>query len=45
MRVMVIVKATKDSEAGALPSKELIDAMGKYNEQLVKAGLPKVERK
>jgi hypothetical protein len=39
MRVMVIVKATKDSEAGALPSKELITAMGKYNEQLVKAGI------
>jgi len=36
---MVIVKATKDSEAGALPSKELITAMGKYNEQLVKAGI------
>jgi len=39
MRVMVIVKATKDSEAGVLPSKELIEAMGKYNEQLVKAGV------
>ena len=39
MRVMVIVKATKDSEAGALPSQELITAMGKYNEQLVKAGI------
>lgn len=39
MRVMVIVKATKDSEAGALPSKELLAAMGKYNEQLVKAGI------
>lgn len=39
MRVMVIVKATKDSEAGVLPSKELISAMGKYNEQLVKAGI------
>jgi len=39
MRVMVIVKATKDSEAGALPSKELIAAMGRYNEQLVKAGI------
>jgi hypothetical protein len=36
---MVIVKATKDSEAGVMPSKELIDAMGKYNEQLVKAGI------
>lgn len=39
MRVMVIVKGTKDSEAGALPSKELIAAMVKYNEQLAKAGI------
>lgn len=39
MRVMVIVKATKESEAGKLPSKELLSAMGKYNEQLVKAGI------
>jgi len=39
MRVMVIVKATKDSEAGVLPTKELIQAMGKYNEELVKAGI------
>ena len=39
MKVMVIVKATKDSEAGVLPSKELIEAMGKYNEELVKAGI------
>jgi len=39
MRVMVIVKATKDSEAGGLPSKELLTAMGKYNEELVKAGI------
>jgi hypothetical protein len=39
MKVMVIVKATKDSEAGVMPSKELITAMGKYNEQLVKAGI------
>ena len=39
MRVMVIVKATKDSEAGILPSKELLEAMGNYNEQLVKAGI------
>jgi len=36
---MVIVKATKDSEAGVLPSKELIAAMGNYNEELVKAGI------
>jgi hypothetical protein len=39
MRVMVIVKATKDSESGVLPSKELLTAMGKYNEELVKAGI------
>jgi len=39
MRVMVIVKATKDSEAGVIPSQELITAMGKYNEELVKAGI------
>ena len=39
MRVMVIVKATKDSEAGVMPSKELITAMGNYNEELVKAGI------
>jgi len=39
MRVMVIVKATKDSEAGVMPSTELLTAMGKYNEQLVKAGI------
>ena len=36
---MVIVKASKDSEAGKLPSKELLEAMGKYNEQLAKAGI------
>jgi hypothetical protein len=39
MRVMVIVKATKDSEAGALPSEKLLTEMGKYNEELVKAGV------
>ena len=39
MRFMVIVKADKDSEAGVLPSKELLEAMGKYNEELVKAGI------
>ena len=39
MRVMVIVKATKESEAGVLPSTELLAAMGKYNEELVKAGI------
>ncbi len=39
MRVMVIVKASPDSEAGKLPSTELLAAMGKYNEELVKAGI------
>jgi hypothetical protein len=39
MRVMVIVKASKESEAGVLPSKELLTEMGKFNEQLVKAGI------
>jgi hypothetical protein len=39
MRVMVIVKATKNSEAGEMPSAELLTAMGKYNEELVKAGV------
>ena len=39
MRVMVIVKATKDSEAGALPPKDLLAEMMKYNEELVKAGM------
>ena len=39
MRVMVMVKATAESEAGALPSTELLEAMGKYNEELVKAGI------
>jgi hypothetical protein len=37
MKVMVIVKATKDSEAGVMPSRELVTAMGNYNEELVKA--------
>jgi len=36
---MVIVRATKDSEAGILPSEELLTAMGKYNEELAKAGI------
>jgi len=36
---MVIVKANKDSEAGILPSQEILAAMGKYNEELVKAGV------
>jgi hypothetical protein len=39
MRVMVIVKATKDSEAGVMPSQKLLEDMGKFNEQLVKAGI------
>jgi hypothetical protein len=36
---MVIVKASKDSEAGVLPGKEILNAMGKFNEELVKAGV------
>jgi len=39
MRFMVIVKATKDSEAGVMPSEELLVAMGKFNEEMVKAGI------
>jgi hypothetical protein len=39
MRVMVIVKADKDSEAGVMPDQKLLEAMGKYNEELVKAGV------
>ena len=39
MRFMVIVKATKSSEAGEMPTTELLSAMGKYNEELVKAGI------
>jgi len=39
MRFMVIVKASKDSEAGILPSKELLTAMGKFNEELTQAGV------
>ena len=39
MRVMVIVKATRDSEAGILPSEQLLTEMGKFNEELVKAGV------
>ncbi len=39
MRFMVIVKASKDSEAGQMPSTELLTAMGKFNEELVKAGV------
>jgi hypothetical protein len=39
MRFMVLVKATKASEAGVMPSKELIDAMGTFNEELASAGM------
>jgi len=39
MRVMVIVKASRESEAGEMPSTELLAAMGQYNEELVKAGI------
>ena len=39
MRCMVIVKATKDSEAGVMPSQKLLADMGKFNEELVKAGI------
>ncbi len=39
MRFMVLVKADKDSEAGVLPNKELVAAMGKYNEELVRSGV------
>ena len=39
MRFMVIVKATKDSEAGVMPSEQLLSAMTKYNEDLAKAGI------
>ena len=39
MRVMVIVKASKNSEAGVMPSEKLLTEMGKYNEELVKAGV------
>ena len=41
MRVMVIVKATKDSEKGLLPTPELLEAMGKFNQQLTEAGIMK----
>lgn len=39
MRVMVLVKATGESEAGIMPTAELIEAMGKYNEELIEAGV------
>ena len=39
MRVMVIVKASRESEAGQMPSQQLLADMGKFNEELVKAGV------
>ena len=39
MRVMVLIKATEDSEAGKMPSQELLEQMGAFNEELVKAGV------
>jgi hypothetical protein len=39
MRVLVLVKASKESEAGEMPSEQILTEMGKYNEQLVKAGV------
>jgi len=39
MKFMVMIKANKDSEAGIMPSRELIEAMGKFNEEMVKAGV------
>lgn len=41
MKVLIFVKATEDSEAGALPPAGLLEAMGKYNEQLIEAGILK----
>lgn len=41
MRVMVIVKATEDSESGVLPAPEMLEAMGRFNEELVNAGVMK----
>ncbi|HSV13179.1 MAG TPA: YciI family protein [Tepidisphaeraceae bacterium] len=39
MRVMVLIKANRDTEAGVMPSEELLTAMGRFNEELVKAGV------
>jgi hypothetical protein len=39
MKFLILVKATKDSEAGVMPSEKLLTEMGKYNEELVKAGI------
>lgn len=43
MRVVVLVKANEESEAGIMPSEELLTAMGKSNEELVKAGASEIE--
>jgi len=42
MKVMVFVRATKESEAGMMPTSALLEAMGKFNEELVKAGIMKL---
>ncbi len=39
MRIMVLVKATEDSEAGTLPTQELMEAMGRFNQELIDAGI------
>ena len=39
MRFMIIVKATRDTEAGVMPGEDMLEAMGRYNEELVKAGV------
>ncbi len=39
MKVMVMVKATQESEAGVMPSQDLLEAMGRYNQELIKAGV------
>lgn len=39
MRCIVLVKATRDSEAGVMPTQEMLEAMGKYNDELIKAGI------
>ena len=41
MKCLIFVKATKDSESGAMPSQEMLDAMGKFNDELIKAGIMK----
>ena len=43
MKFMILVKANRDSEAGVMPSQELLTAMGQYNEQLVKAGFRRLK--